>query len=74
MVVVASHSRSRRRGVGTSEWSEELEKEEFALIMQQELDKGASAPKALLKVMSEHNISLDDLKTHMSNTLLFPSL
>jgi hypothetical protein len=42
--------------------------------MQQEFDRGASAPKALLKVMSEHNISLDDLKIHMSNTLLFYSL
>jgi len=64
----------RRRGDGTAGWSEEISKEEFIRAVQTYTDKGASPVKALMRVMAEHNISLDDLKSAMSYTLLLYTL
>ena len=63
----AAYSVPRRRGDGTVGWSEEITKEEFTLLMQNYLDKGVSPVKALIQVMSEQNISLEDLKSEMRN-------
>ena len=68
---MAGHSLSRRRGNGATEWSEEISKEQFIKAIQHYLDQGASPVKALMRVMAEQNISLEDLKSEMRNTLLF---
>ena len=68
---MADCSTSRRRGDGAIGWSEEISKEKFINLIQNHLDQGASPVKALIKVMAEQNISLDDLKIEMRNTPLF---
>lgn len=71
MMADHSHSVSRRRGDGATGWSEEISKEQFVNMIQNYLDRGASPVKALIQVMAGQNISLDDLKSEMRNTLLF---
>ena len=61
----------RRRGEGTAGWSHEITKEEFTKLVQSYLDQGASPVKALIHVMAEQNISLNDLKSEMRNVFFY---
>ena len=59
----------RRRGDGTPGWTDEITKEQFIGLIQRYREEGSTPEKVLLKVMSEQNISLEDLKNAMRDTL-----
>lgn len=68
---MAGYSALRRRGEGLAGWSQEITKEEFTSLIQNYLDQGATPVKALIKVMAEQNISLEDLKSEMRIEFLY---
>jgi hypothetical protein len=63
-------SASRKKGNGAVGWSEEISKDQFAKIVQDYIGQGAIPVKALIKVMAEQNISLEDLKSEIRKTPL----
>jgi len=60
--LVEQLSKARRRGTKGDELTGEIHHEKFLRLMQAQVDNGSSTVKAMMSVMQEWNVSLDDIQ------------